>query len=145
MCLDGNVRVYSYNYKGGFMSFDRKYLICALLFLVAGLSLGIYMAATDNHGELVAHAHILLIGFVVSFIYGIIHKLWLAQPNPLVARIQFVLHVAAALVLSVGLTLLYGNLVARTQVVPILTTGSLAVLIGAVLMLYMVLTTRALA
>ena len=124
------------------MNFDRKYLICALLFLVAGLSLGIYMAATDNHGELVAHAHILLIGFVVSFIYGIIHKLWLTGPNPLVARIQFVLHVAAALVLSVGLTLLYGNLVRPEQVVPILTTGSLAVLISAVLMLYMVLSVR---
>jgi len=124
------------------MNFDRNYLVCALLFLVAGLSLGIYMAATDNHGELVAHAHILLIGFVVSFIYGIIHKLWLAGPNPVVARIQFVLHVAAALVLSVGLTLLYGNLVRPEQVVPILTTGSLAVLISAVLMLYMVLSVR---
>jgi hypothetical protein len=125
------------------MSFDRKYLVCALLFLVAGLSLGIFMAATDNHGELVAHAHILLIGFVVSLIYGIIHKLWLAQPNPLVARIQFILHVTAALVLSVGLTLLYGNLVPPAQLVPILITGSLAVLISAVMMLYMVLSPRA--
>jgi putative solute:sodium symporter small subunit len=124
------------------MSFDRKFLVCALLYAIAGMSLGIYMAATDNHGELVAHAHILLVGFVVSFIYGIIHKLWLGQPNFAVANLQFYIHQAAALILSVGLTLLYGRVVPAEKLVPALTGGSLAVLIGAVMMLYMVLTTR---
>src|SRR5476651_654076 len=106
------------------MNFDRKYLVSALVFLVAGLGVGIYMAATDNHGELVAHAHILLIGFVVSFIYGIIHKLWLTQPNPLVAKIQFILHLAAAVVLSIGLTLLYGRILPVERLEAILTIGS---------------------
>jgi hypothetical protein len=124
------------------MSFDRKYLVCALLFMIAGLTLGIYMAATQNHGELVAHAHILLIGFVVSFIYGIIHKLWLVQPNPVIANIQFVVHLAAALVLSVGLTLLYGGVVPAERLEAVMTIGSLSVLVGAVLMLYLVLTAR---
>jgi putative solute:sodium symporter small subunit len=128
--------------KGDVMNFDRKFLVCALLYAIAGMSLGIYMAATDNHGELVAHAHILLVGFVVSFIYGIIHKLWLAQPNSAVANLQFYIHQAAALILSVGLTLLYGRVVPAEKLVPALTGGSLAVLIGAVMMLYMVLTTR---
>jgi putative solute:sodium symporter small subunit len=124
------------------MNFDRKFLVCALLYAIAGMSLGIYMAASDNHGELVAHAHILLIGFVVSFIYGIIHKLWLAQPNATVANLQFYIHQGAALLLSVGLTLLYSGMVSAEKLVPALTGGSLAVLIGALLMLYMVLTTR---
>jgi hypothetical protein len=124
------------------MNFDRKFLVCALLYAIAGMSLGIYMAASDNHGELVAHAHILLIGFVVSFIYGIIHKLWLAHPNATVANLQFYIHQGAALLLSIGLTLLYGGMVSAEKLVPALTGGSLAVLIGALLMLYMVLTTR---
>lgn len=124
------------------MNFDRKYLVCALLFAIAGISLGIYMAASDNHGELVAHAHILLIGFVVSFIYGIIHKLWLAHPNRMIANIQFYLHQAAALALSVGLMLLYGGLVPPGPLEPVLTLGSIAVLVGVLMMLYMVLTTR---
>ena len=124
------------------MNFDRKFLVCALLYAIAGMILGIYMAASDNHGELVAHAHILLIGFVVSFIYGIIHKLWLAQPNATIANLQFYIHQGAALLLSVGLTLLYGGMVTADKLVPALTGGSLAVLIGALLMLYMVLTTR---
>ena len=124
------------------MNFDRKFLVCALLYAIAGMSLGIYMAASENHGELVAHAHILLIGFVVSFIYGIIHKLWLAQPNAKVANLQFYIHQAAALLLSIGLTLLYGGMVSADKLAPALTGGSLAVLIAALLMLYMVLTTR---
>jgi hypothetical protein len=124
------------------MNFDRKFLVCALLYAIAGMGLGIYMAASDNHGELVAHAHILLIGFVVSLIYGIIHKLWLAHPNTTIASLQFYIHQAAALLLSIGLTLLYGGMVTADKLVPALTGGSLAVLIGALLMLYMVLTTR---
>ncbi len=124
------------------MNFDRKYLVCALLFAIAGITMGIYMAATDNHGEMVAHAHILLIGFVVSFIYGIIHKLWLPQPNQTIAKTQFYIHLAAALVLSVGLTLLFGGMAPAERLMPLLIIGSLGVLIAVLLMLYMVLTTR---
>jgi len=63
------------------MSFDRKYLVWALGYAVAGMCVGLYMGASGNHGEMVAHAHILLIGFAVSLFYGLIHKLWLARPQ----------------------------------------------------------------
>jgi hypothetical protein len=39
------------------------------------------MAASGNHGELVAHPHILLIGFAVSFFYAIIHMVIKAGPQ----------------------------------------------------------------
>ena len=97
------------------------------------------MAATQNHSELVAHAHILLIGFVLSFIYGIIHKLWLAQPNRALANIQFVLHQASAVTISVGLFLLYGNFVDGTKIEPVLGVASFGVLSGMLLMIFMVM------
>ena len=122
------------------MSLDKKYVVWALSFAAAGLALGIYMAATQNHSELVAHAHILLIGFVVSFIYGIIHKLWLAQPRKGIANLQFVLHQASAITISVGLFLLYGNFVEGSKLEPILATASFGVLLGMLLMMYMVIT-----
>ena len=120
------------------MSLDRKYLVWALCFAAVGLGLGIFMAATNNHSELVTHAHILLIGFVVSFVYGIIHKLWLTQPNRAVANFQFVLHQASAITISVGLFLLYGNMVEVSKVDPILGVASFGVLLGMLLMIYMV-------
>ena len=109
-----------------------------MCFAAVGLGLGIFMAATANHSELVAHAHILLIGFVVSFIYGIIHKLWLAQPNRALANFQFVLHQASAITISVGLFLVYGNMVEVSKLDPILGVASFGVLLGMLLMIYMV-------
>ncbi len=121
------------------MNFDKSYLIWALSYAVVGLALGIYMAATQNHGELVTHAHILLIGFVVSFIYGIIHKLWLDKPSRGIANIQFVLHQAAAVTLSLGLFLLYGNMLPESVLGPILGIAASGVLLSMLLMLYMVI------
>ena len=121
------------------MGFDRKYLIWALGYVVAGMSVGIYMAASKDHGQLVAHAHILLLGFVVSFVYGIIHKLWLPQPGKTLATTQFVLHQAAALVMFAGLLLLYGNALPEPTLGPILGLASIGVLVAALLMIVMVL------
>ena len=121
------------------MNLDRRFLVWALGYAAVGISLGLYMAASQNHGELVTHAHILLIGFVLSLVYGIIHKLWLDNPNRAVANTQFVLHQAAAVTVSVGLFLLYGGIVAESTLGPILGVASACVLLGMLLMLYMVL------
>lgn len=121
------------------MRFDRHYLIWALSFALAGMGVGIYMAASHNHAQHVSHAHILLVGFVVSFIYGVIHKLWLSGTTSGLARTQFIVHQAGAVTMFVGLLLLYGGVVPEPQLDPILAVASIAVLIGALLMLVMVL------
>jgi hypothetical protein len=120
------------------MNLDRRFLVWALSFAAVGLCLGIYMAASHNHGELVAHAHILLIGFVLSLVYGIIHKLWLDKPNRIVANVQFVVHQASAVTVSVGLFLFYGGFAPGPVMEPILGVSSSGVLLGMLLMLYMV-------
>jgi hypothetical protein len=121
------------------MNFDKRYLVCSLCFAAVGLVLGIFMAATQNHSELVAHAHILLIGFVLSFIYGIIHKLWLVQPNHGLANLQFGLHQVSAITISVGLFLLYGNILDAPKLEPVLGIASFGVLLGMLLMIFMVI------
>lgn len=121
------------------MDFSRKYLVWALCYAAIGMSLGIYMAASHNHGELVTHAHVLLVGFVLSLIYGIIHRLWLEAPRRAIAMTQFVVHQLAAALLSVGLFLLYGGFSPESTVGPVLGLGSAGVLGGMLLMLYMVL------
>ena len=121
------------------MNFDTRYVICALSFAVVGLGLGVYMGASHNHSELVAHAHILLIGFVVSFVYAIIHRLWLVQPNRTIATVQFVLYLVAAMTLAVGLFLLYGNFVAASALETVLGLGAVGVLLGMLTMVYMVI------
>jgi len=128
--------------RRGIVSFDKKYLIWALSYVAVGICLGIFMAATHNHGQLPTHAHINLIGFLLSFGYGIIHKLWLGQPNPTIARIQYIVQQAATVTIIVGLFLLYGNFVPEAQLDPILGIAAISVLVSALLMLYMVLKTN---
>lgn len=113
---------------------DRKYVMTALGYAIVGLALGIYMAASHDHGQLVTHAHIMLVGFLLSFVYALCHKLWLGNAGPRLANAQFYLHQAGALALMVGLFLLYGRFVADATIEPLLSAGSIAVFVGMILM-----------
>jgi hypothetical protein len=121
------------------MSYDRKFLVFALGYIVLGMCLGIFMAASHDHAEHPTHAHINLIGFVLSLSYGIIHKLWLTHPKQIVAKIQFIAHHAGAITIFIGLFLLYGNMVPEEKLDPVLAIGSITVLLSAILMFYMVI------
>lgn len=125
------------------MSYDRKYLVWALGYVVVGMCLGIFMAASHDHAEHVTHAHINLIGFVLSLSYGIIYKLWLVHVNQIIAKIQFIVHHVGAITIFVGLFLLYGNIVPEAKLDPVLAIAAITVLVGALLMFYMVLKTNA--
>jgi len=125
------------------MTFDRKYVLCAFAYAIIGMCVGIYMAASKNHGELVAHAHIMLVGFVVSFIYGLVHKIWLSDANSALSQVQFYVHQVAAVVMLSGLLLLYGGALPESTLDPILGASAVGVLVGAVLMAYMIVVSPA--
>jgi hypothetical protein len=90
----------------------------------------------------VTHAHILLVGFVVSLVYGVIHKLWLDPKAPHLAKLQLIVHQVGAVTMVVGLFLLYGRIVPDAQLDPILGFASITVLIGILMMLFMVCKTN---
>lgn len=113
---------------------DRKYVLTSFGYAILGLALGIYMAASKNHGQFVTHAHIMLVGFLLSFVYGLCHKLWLNNSSSMLSTIQFYLHQLGAVVLLVGLFLGYGNFIAKKTIDPVLAVASIAVFIGLILM-----------
>ena len=118
---------------------DRKFLMTGLGYAILGMVLGIIMAASHDHGQLVTHAHIMLLGFVVSMVYALCHRLWLPAQVSSLAKVQFWIHQFGALSLTVGLFLLYGNVVVDTRIEPLLTAGSLAALVGMILMKVMII------
>jgi len=121
------------------MGLDKKYLLCGLSYAVVGMLLGIYMGMSKDHSQFVTHAHLLLVGFVASFVYGAIHKLWLTGTGPGVANFQFILHHVSALVMLTGLFLMFGKYVPEELAGPILGIASIGVLTGMLLMMVMVL------
>ncbi|PPC76070.1 TonB-dependent receptor [Pokkaliibacter plantistimulans] len=113
---------------------DRKFVMAGLGYALVGLALGIYMAASKNHSQLVTHAHIMLLGFVVSFIYGVCHKLWLQNVPARMANLQFYIHQLGTLVLLIGLFCLFAGLVPEPILGPVLGIASVIVFSGLVLM-----------
>lgn len=120
------------------MRYDRKYLIFGLSYVIAGMCLGIFMAASHNHDQRITHAHLNLVGFVLSLIYGVIHKLWLDIAPSTLAKIQFLLHHAGTVSMIIGLFLLFNHSYSEEQLEPVLKASSVMVLLAAVLMLTMV-------
>jgi hypothetical protein len=124
------------------MGFDRKFLVSALGFAVIGMCFGIFMSATHDFAQRPTHVHILLVGFVVSMLYAIIHKLWISPAALGLARIQFIVHHLGAVVMTTSLFLLFAQIVPEAQLVPFLAGSSITVLVGVLLMLFMVIKSK---
>lgn len=121
---------------------DRKFVLTGLGYAILGLVLGIFMAASKNHQQLVTHAHIMLVGFVVSMVYAMMHKLWLKpQISRRLIRWQYWLHQLGAAGLSIGLFVVYGQYLPESVIGPLLGLFSLAVLAAMILMKVMFLRT----
>lgn len=113
---------------------DRKFALTGFIYAILGLSLGIYMAASKNHGQLVTHAHIMLLGFVVSMLYAITHKLWLNNIESTFSKSQFYIHQLGTLVLVIGLFLGYGHFMSLETLDPLLAGASITAFIGLLMM-----------
>ena len=113
---------------------DKKFVLTGLGYAIIGLALGIFMSASKDHGHLVTHAHIMMVGFVVSFIYGVCHKLWLNNLVTTLSKAQLYIHQIGTLGIVIGLFLYYGKFVSLETIDPFLALSSIAVFIGMVLM-----------
>ena len=116
---------------------DRKFIMTGFGYAILGLMLGIFMAASKDHGQFVTHAHIMLLGFVVSFIYAFCHKLWLNNITSTLAVTQYYIHLIATFALFVGLFLGYGGFVTFEKLDKFLAAASIAAFVGLILMFVM--------
>jgi cbb3-type cytochrome oxidase subunit 1 len=115
------------------MSMSRGYLLMGALYLVIGIVLGGYMSATSDHTLAPLHAHINLLGFVVMSIFGIVFRLIPAIGDSGLAKAQFWLHQAGALVLLAMLFLLLNGSITEAAMVPLAPIAELAILIAVLL------------
>jgi hypothetical protein len=81
---------------------DRAFVGAALVWLILGMLLGLYMGITANNQLLVVHVAMLMSGFVVLAIYGVICRLWPALKESGLAKAQFWIAIVAVLGQVIG-------------------------------------------
>lgn len=78
----------------------------AVIFAIAGMAIGIHMAASHEHTIAPAHAHINLVGWVSLFLVGLFYRVHPNLDTGRAAIVQVWVWIAAAIVMGVSLVLL---------------------------------------
>lgn len=113
----------------------QLYFRTAILFLIVGISIGIYMSISGNHNVTGAHAHINLVGWVTSALFGTYLALHPAKAAGTLPRIQYLVFVLGTAVMTGALfLLLQGNV----DMVPIVAGASLVTFAGVLLFAYII-------
>lgn len=86
----------------------------AVVFVLIGMVMGVYMTASHNHALAPAHAHINLIGWVSLFLIGLFYERRPQLDKSAGARWQVIVYTLGAAVLNAALAaLLLGNTAAE--------------------------------
>ena len=102
----------------------------AVLMVVAGMIWGIVMGISQDHSTFPAHAHLNLLGWVSLFLFGIYYHLHPAIDRGRLAFVQVWVWIAATIILTVGVGLLYSGLEIGHEIAA---AGSLVILADMVL------------
>ena len=108
----------------------QLYFRTAILFLIAGISVGIYMSMSGNHAVVGAHAHINLLGWVTSALFGTYLALNPAKANGLLPRLQYLVYVLGVIVMGASLYLMLDG---NSAMVPVVAVASLVTFAGVLL------------
>jgi len=107
-----------------------RFLKIAVLYLVLGAILGLAMGIKQNFVLTPVHAHVLLLGWASLALAGIVYHLYPSASETRLDRLHFWLHNLGLPVFMIGL----GFLVTGTEgIVPVVSVGALAVLVGLIL------------
>ncbi|MEP6565795.1 MAG: hypothetical protein ABJB10_11710 [Mesorhizobium sp.] len=96
----------------------------AIVFLILGIAAGLQMAISGDHGAFPAHAHINLLGWVTSAIFGGYYALNPAKAERKLAMIHYGLYTLGIVVM---LPALYLMLQGNPALEPVVAGGSLVV------------------
>jgi peptidoglycan/LPS O-acetylase OafA/YrhL len=111
---------------------DRSYILVGLAWVVVGMIFGTWLGASNHLNYANSHAHIGLLGFVTSVLFGLLHWAYPALGTSRIAVWQFAIYEVGVLLLVIGKVLFDGG----TETL-FLQIGSIVTIIGAAMMLWM--------
>jgi cbb3-type cytochrome oxidase subunit 1 len=104
-----------------------RLLKIAVVYLLVGAALGLFMGITQQFGLAPVHAHLLLLGWASLALAGVIYHLYPAAATTLLARIHFWLHNLGLPVFMIALAMF---LTGHESAVPVIAIGASVVLVG---------------
>jgi peptidoglycan/LPS O-acetylase OafA/YrhL len=107
----------------------------AVLFVIAGMAMGIGMAASQDHSIMPAHAHLNLLGWVSLFLFGIYYERRPVLDTSRLALVQVIVWSIGTVILTVAVAALHLGYAAFD---PVAAIASLIVLAAMVLFAYFV-------
>lgn len=104
----------------------RLFFILAIAYAIAGMALGIHMAASHNHTQMPTHAHIMVAGWLMSAVFAFFYHLFPEIGARSLAKAHFWIQAVSGVVLVVSLFMLLGGNEAVEPVTAIASFGFLA-------------------
>jgi hypothetical protein len=120
------------------MKIERIHLLIGLVWLLLGMMLGEHMGRTGDHGQMPTHAHIMLVGGVLSVLWAVLYRVF-ALGGGLIPMAQTALHHLGAMGMIGALFMLYGEMMPEPSLGPILGVSAGLIMLSVVLMLVQVL------
>lgn len=102
--------------------FSRRFLLCAIAYVIVGMTLGIFMGATQDFTFEAVHAHMNLVGWATMGLFSYYYNAVPEAGETRLAHVHFWVAQAGILMLIPGLTMvLQGNMTGE----PILILGEM--------------------
>ena len=118
---------------------SRRWYLCAITYLVIGISLGVYMGASGNHSLFPAHAHINLVGWASMGLTGLLYRSFPAAAQSALATWHFWLYQLGAPVLLLAVAAIYSG---NEKAEPVAGVASVVVLISVLLFWWAIFSAR---
>lgn len=114
----------------------RNFFTMAVIYALVGMTLGLSMAMSHDHGQLPTHAHIMVLGWVMSAVFAFFYHLVPAARNSKLAIVHFWLAAVSSVGMVVGLYILYGG---NPSIEPVLGISAMAYFVATVLFAFIAL------
>ena len=115
----------------------RNFFTLAIIFSVLGMMLGLSMAMSHDHAQMPTHAHIMVLGWVMSSVFAFFYHLVPAARASRLAQVHFWLTAVSGVVLVGGLFFLLGG---NPAIEPIVATASMVFFAATLLFAWIALT-----
>ena len=114
----------------------RNFFTMAVIYSLVGMTLGLSMAMSQDHSQLPTHAHIMVLGWVMSAVFAFFYHLVPTAQASRLATIHFWLAAISSLGMFIGLFVLYGG---NPAIEPMLGVSAMAYFVATVLFAFIAL------